>query len=156
MAKKKYRAKLGSYFTDEDAQIIGNFLDKKFPNGTFTPKDVLDTARPKRSPLHKYFEWDDSEAAEKYRLQQAGAIVRCIVVNIPNEDIPKSVSIRFKNEDGSINRQYMNTEDAIGIPDAVDQLLADAIKSIKGWQRRYAMFKNEKKLRKIFSAIEKL
>lgn len=40
-----------------------------------TPKGVLESARKKSSPLHKYFEWEDSKAAEKYRLEQAYRLI---------------------------------------------------------------------------------
>lgn len=36
---------------------------------------LLNEATPKASPIHQYFEWDDSEAAHRYRLQQATAMI---------------------------------------------------------------------------------
>jgi hypothetical protein len=43
-------------------------LEKK---GRITAHAVLDAARPESSPIHDCFDWDDSEAAEKWRLEQA-------------------------------------------------------------------------------------
>src|SRR5262245_29148308 len=40
-------------------------------NGAVTPKLVLDAARDEGHPLHDFFEWDDSIAGDKYRLEQA-------------------------------------------------------------------------------------
>ena len=40
-----------------------------------TPKNILEFARSENTELHKCFEWDDTKAAEKYRLQQARQIV---------------------------------------------------------------------------------
>lgn len=43
--------------------------------GTITPQLVLDFARPEDSPLHSHFEWDDTKAAERYRLRQASSLI---------------------------------------------------------------------------------
>ena len=48
-----------------------------------TPQEVLEKARDENSELHKCFEWNDSVAAEKYRLQQARAIIINLVYS-PN------------------------------------------------------------------------
>ena len=45
-------------------------------DGSITPASVLDEARDEASPLHTHFEWDDSEAAEQYRLVQARGLIR--------------------------------------------------------------------------------
>lgn len=37
----------------------------------YTPHEVLDLARDPKTELHKCFDWDDSSAAEKWRVQQA-------------------------------------------------------------------------------------
>ena len=49
--------------------------------GTLSPATVLDDARPADSPLHNRFEWDDSVAGEKYRLGQAGELIRSVRVS---------------------------------------------------------------------------
>lgn len=43
-------------------------------------QDVLDAARPEKSPLHGLFTWDDSKAAEQFRLSQARCVIRCLRV----------------------------------------------------------------------------
>lgn len=48
--------------------------------GVLTPEDVLDFARPEDSPLHSYFEWDDSIAGEKYRYRQAAGLITKVKV----------------------------------------------------------------------------
>lgn len=44
-------------------------------NGAVTPQEVVEAARPETSPLHDYFEWNDNEAAQKYRLTQARGLL---------------------------------------------------------------------------------
>lgn len=38
--------------------------------------EVVEAARPKNSPLHSHFEWDDSAAAAEHRLNQARQLIR--------------------------------------------------------------------------------
>ena len=58
-----------------DAQKVANEIGKE----KITPYEVLEKAKDENSELHKCFEWNDSIAAEKYRLQQAGNILRMLV-----------------------------------------------------------------------------
>jgi hypothetical protein len=41
-----------------------------------TPKEILEKAKDPKSPLHKYFEWDNSKAGEQYRIYQARHLAR--------------------------------------------------------------------------------
>lgn len=43
--------------------------------GVLTPRAVLAEARKPKHPLHSRFEWDDSVAAERYRLEQAHELI---------------------------------------------------------------------------------
>lgn len=45
-----------------------------------SPKKVLDYAQDPGTALHKCFEWDDSKAAEKYRMDQARHLIRRVRV----------------------------------------------------------------------------
>jgi hypothetical protein len=44
--------------------------------GTLTTDLLLERAEDPRHPLHRYFEWDDSVAAKKYRQAQALAMIQ--------------------------------------------------------------------------------
>ena len=43
--------------------------------GSVSPQKVLEVARNPENPLHRYFEWDDTKAAEKYRRSQATYLI---------------------------------------------------------------------------------
>jgi len=68
---------------------VAEFLEEKFPHGSLTAKEVLDLARPKSSPIHSHFDWNDSEAAESWRLHQARMLIACVVVEIDGESVRK-------------------------------------------------------------------
>lgn len=48
--------------------------------GRLTPNAVREDAAKPESPLHGYFEWDDSVAAGQHRLDQARALIRRVLV----------------------------------------------------------------------------
>ena len=49
--------------------------------GLITPAEIVDHATDPDSPLHSFFEWDDTAAAAKYRLAQASKLIRsCRIV----------------------------------------------------------------------------
>jgi hypothetical protein len=73
---KDYFAARGSRFTDKDAKIIGPALENLNAEGKGTAADIVDAARPDDAPLHRYFEWDDGVAAERYRETQARHMAR--------------------------------------------------------------------------------
>lgn len=45
-----------------------------------TPQRLVDISRDENHPLHKEFEWDDSIAAEAYRVVQAKQLIRDITI----------------------------------------------------------------------------
>lgn len=55
-------------------------------DGVLRPADVVDAARNPNSSMHSQFEWDDGEAAEAYRLQQARSLIRRVKVEVIRPD----------------------------------------------------------------------
>jgi len=66
--------------TDEVLRIVAEHDDRA------APRMLLEAARDPASPLHPYFIWDDSEAAERFRLAQASALYRRIRMQIVRLD----------------------------------------------------------------------
>jgi hypothetical protein len=56
-------------------------------NGNIDPKDVVNAARSKKNPLHDSFEWDDSVAAEAYRITQAKDLLKEFKFVVESETI---------------------------------------------------------------------
>lgn len=69
-----------------DAQDAGEYIEAiKKRRGGITPQLLVIEANKKRSPLHDCFEWDDSKAAEEYRVVQAREILRFLVIMVEPE-----------------------------------------------------------------------
>jgi hypothetical protein len=78
-----------------DAQIVGEELERiQSVHGVIDPHVVVDESRPEDSALHECFEWQDEIAAEKWRVEQARALVRSVEIA---EDSSGHVGIAFVN-----------------------------------------------------------
>ena len=99
--------------------------------GRLMPADVVKAARPKRSVLHPCFEWDDSEAAEKFREWQARHIIRDVRLVIQYEDeriiTPVFVSVRKDDEE----RSYQRSVDVLSDEDMTERVLEDAKRRLR-------------------------
>lgn len=68
------------------AQVAGEVCAELEAKGNLTPKALVDVARPEDAPMHPEFEWDDAVAAERYREQQASAVIRHLVVKLTRDE----------------------------------------------------------------------
>lgn len=117
--------------------------------GVITPDIVLKEAKKKTSPLHTYFEWDDSEAAKSYRLIQAGNLIRSVKVTYEASD---DVSYRVrgfvnvvpaeKNDEGK--KIYIPIHEALNTPNYREQLLADAKIDADSFVKKYKVLNEVK------------
>lgn len=111
-------------------------------NGVLKPIDIVNEASNKDSVLHSKFEWDDTEAAHQYRLEQARRLIR-VVVNIINTNKPDeyrvwvSLSKDRTNKDGG----YKAIASVLVDQDESQMLLDDAKKEMKHFTTKYRMLK---------------
>lgn len=148
-----YQWKLPQQFP-VDPQVAGERLEqlRVRSNGYLTPKRIVDDSRPPDSPLHACFEWDDADAAERWREQQAGGILRSIVAVIPErpegKPIRAFVSVRVENQPA-----YTSTALALGDQALREQILARALIELRAIQHKY---RELEELVDVFAALDKL
>lgn len=65
------------------------------PRGELVPSEVVAFARNPNTAIHNRFNWDDSEAANLYRLQQARTLIRVVVSVTGNEGGMKLLTPKF-------------------------------------------------------------
>lgn len=98
------------------------------------PEAVVNYARKnKGSALHDKFTWDDSEAAELYRLVQARDIIRVAVTVITPADVSTVVSVKeYVSLSDKRNDGYERIEDIMADPERVQVLLEDTVTRLAG------------------------
>ena len=83
---KKFSWRKG-YSYKVDAETVGGVLETiEKRDGEVSTRAFLDYSRPEESETHSMFEWDDSIAAEKYRLRQAAQIINQLEVRFEQEE----------------------------------------------------------------------
>lgn len=166
MTKKIFKAATGSSIKKGRVQEYGEFLWKlKDENGdVLKPSFVVEKAKPKSSPIHDFFEWDDKVAGGKYREWQARYLLSQIeiieVVDGAEEPIKAfhNISITDANDE-SKERGYVTVENVRGNQDYLDIILDHAKKEIIGWEKRYSQYKKLRKFRPLmplFTAARQL
>tara|TARA_R110000824_G_scaffold151585_2_gene322590 strand:+ start:187 stop:663 length:477 start_codon:yes stop_codon:yes gene_type:complete len=115
-----------------DAQSVGDRLDGLSTNGHITPAEVLKDAAKKSSPLHRYFVWEDKQAAQLYRLDQARKLIRSVQIKVSEDEMtPRFVHVKVDQ-----SSSYVQTEVAIINPNYWDSVKADVLSEINSAKRK--------------------
>lgn len=78
--KRKYEWS-DSFKMAADPNVVGGVLEHlEESDGGVTAERFLDISRPEDSPTHSCFEWNDSVAAERYRMHQSRCTINALRV----------------------------------------------------------------------------
>lgn len=103
--------------------------------GTLAPAAIVDFARSANTALHKAFTWDDSEAAARYRIVQAKAVIRAAVTFLP-APAGGLVPVRAYAYDAPRNT-YASTAEIMADEDSAEILLRQMRSDIQRAVQRY-------------------
>jgi hypothetical protein len=118
-------------------------------DGIVKPEIVVEEARSEDSPMHSHFEWDDSEAAHRYRIWQARVLISSVEVITPQrEREPVFVSVTIDRAAGG---GYRLLRDVMSSEDLRTQLLIDAKKEMIHFKLKYQQIHE---LSKVFAAMD--
>ena len=115
-----------------------------------TTVQILDMARDEQTELHKCFDWNDAEAAEKWRLQQARNIVCNLVYKETSNEPSPPVRLFFKTDSES---GYKPTSLILQNKDEYQKLLSRALAELNSFKTKY---KTLSELDGVFDAIDKV
>lgn len=110
------------------AEVVGKVLRRleKASSG-ITTEAILAEARVADSPIHRWFEWDDTIAAEEYRKNQARVMVQQIIIVYESESDTAPVECRaFLNVTEDNRQQYMSTAKVLS-DDELKRQVIDAV-----------------------------
>lgn len=152
--KKLFKAKPGAQFSPKKAQEYAEELLRiKEENGGVWHIDmIIEKAQDETSPLHDYYEWDDSRAALQFRRFQTRNLLNHIVEIVidvksgQEMEIPLTISVkRQDDEDSEPTRVYVYTREADEIDFAflMDELRSELIsmkKKIKSMEQFRAFY----------------
>ncbi len=124
-------------------------------DGVLTPEAVVDAARVKSCPLHKCFEWDDTEAAAAWRLHQARNLLRVCVQILPNDKAGTEckVFVSLTPDREETGGGYRLLTRVLSQADQRAQLLADALAELRVFQAKYEALTE---LADVFAAVRRV
>lgn len=138
--------------------------------GVVPPKAVVDFARNPKTALHNEFVWDNSVAAERYRLDQARRILRVYVTYEIPEPEHKSVSLNLVDSNTKVMPRkvrgtvslpsdrkngggYRWVEDVLNDSSLREEMLETAKQELATFRRKY---KKLHELSEVHEAIDKV
>lgn len=137
--KEQYAQELAKIFAD---------------NEVVTAEMVLDKAKPAKSPLHDYFEWDDEAAAKAYRILSARSLIREFEIEIGGERVRAAQSFKIHRQHGG---GYESTRKVVANPDKMILLEKEAEEEcIRFVDRFYIRFPLNNRLPKLFALLRLL
>lgn len=159
--KTKYSFASGSRLKASKANVAGRELDRLTKvNGGLTAENVVGSARSKKSPLHDFFEWSDSVAAQEYRLEQARHLMRCVIVMYDDGPIrnlkPIRAFIAFETQPESLrdDGRYVAMHVILTDAELREQLVEEALTEHVRWEKRYAHLKEVAEIVKARQRVE--
>lgn len=122
-----------------DANVAGAMFEQLENTIGLTPQNLLDANRAEDAPMHNDFEWNDSVAAEEYRLTQARYMIRMLVFKPETEEVdatPQRAYFKVSSDDG-----YENLSVIIKNEDMYNALMKQAQKELSAFRNKYKMLK---------------
>lgn len=142
------------YNINADAQKVGEELELIEREGSISPAHLIEYAkRHKDSELYKCFEWDNDEAAKKYRLRQASTIISSISIEIKEE--PREIQKVYYsiNDSKTSEKKYKNISEIINNNDEYSQIVEKAKSEFIKCKQKYESLLEKEDLKDIIFDI---
>lgn len=129
MKEVEYKSKNLRVVAQKDAHEVGTILKKltESKSGELTPDVVILNAKQTTSKLHKYFEWNDTDAGIEYRKYQARLLIGSIVEVSVSEGQTKEQRSFFNVKNDAGKNVYVTLNTVLDEPDYFNQLIDDII-----------------------------
>jgi len=112
---------------------------------------------PMHRPTHEFFEWDDSAAASRYRVQQARYLLRTIHVIVESNEVEIEtrafVHVSVSEPEQETRKVYTTVQYALSDDDLKRQVIEEALRQLENWRARWSQYTE---LATVFAAIDKV
>lgn len=147
MEKRLVSRPLGKKCLDELDSI------SKRHGGILRPADVIAYAKNPSTALNSHFTWDDNEAARRFRLEQARAVIQVAVTILPGTSKKFRIYVSMRDDRGKGGGGYRTLLTVLGDKEKRALLLAEALDDFDRWQAKYETLKE---LAGVFAARRRL
>jgi len=105
--------------------------------GLLLPEAVVAAAQDPDNIMHSRFTWDDTEAAQAYRLWQARQLIKTVVEVVPGVKTPVEVFVSL-SADRTDRKGYRIAVEVVKAEHLRELLLRDALAELSVFERKYA------------------
>ncbi len=138
---KKYQWREDAPKPPIDADVFGSTIEKiaaGAPLNLVKPDAIVEAARPKNSPIHAAFDWDNKAAAESWRKQQARMFVSALqIVRVHVTEGPALSSRAFFSVSQDGERGYAGQSRIMSDKDLRAQVIDGARKDLDNLLVKY-------------------
>ncbi len=135
----EYKPKEGSRLTVDQARRYGAHLEflMLHNEAPLQARDVVADAKLDASPLHDYFDWNDSSAAESWREEQARYLLRNIQIEVETVSGEKC-DVRFAYAVvGKQTHGYVSFPQVQQSEEYRQQVIEMALAELASWRKKY-------------------
>lgn len=105
--------------------------------GILRATDVVAFARNPDTALYRRFEWDDTKAAEQYRLWQARELIRVVVQTSPADSTPTRIYVSLTDDRRNDGGGYRTLDDVMRSKAMREALLKQAHADMVRFETKY-------------------
>jgi hypothetical protein len=137
-----YKWKLKGLSRKVDPESVVQELEKiENVHSKLTPELILETAREPENVLHKLFDWDNSQAAEKWRMHQARLIINNLEITVISNGEPRQIPVYeiVSKTEGYKHVAYFDKED-------IDYVKQGIIQDLTYLKNKLAIYKEFAKI----------
>lgn len=125
---------------EQNAYLVGLMKDLEAQHGVVDAAMIVEDARNPESPLHGVFEWDDTEAARKYRVHQARMMISQVRVNVEHREAPAFYNVTTTIGNAAV-RGYVSAETVVNDEEIYQAVLGKAARELRYFQQKYKTIK---------------
>ncbi len=100
---------------------------------------LLEESRPKKAVLHNEFTWDDSKAAEQWRLEEAGNIIRSVQVVYEHGPSEPQRAYVIEERPADSSATYAPVHEVLERQSSKDRLILELLADLQAFRRRFVL-----------------
>ena len=121
-------------------------------DGVLRAECVVEVASNPGHPLHGHFEWDDSAAAQQWRLQQARQMINVLVQFVPHVEANHRVYVSLYRDRAEEGGGYRVISEVLSNKQLRNEMLEEALAELKDFEQKY---RSLQELADVFAAARK-
>jgi len=154
-----YTAAPNGPISNEDVAAYGPVLRQieQQSGRRLKPGEVVELARHTRSPLHRFFDWNDASAAHKHRLWRARQLishVRVVVLDDKGRRRPERLFFNVRLEDDEKSEKvYVAVDRVMEDSGLRSQVIAQALREFRALGEKYRRYRELDDIRIVVARI---